>query len=389
MKQLTVIFTILTALLLATSCSKEELPGDENTDEPGQMQTYTFTVSPDLTMEGDAETRSAGTPQEMPTRCFMQIFGNNVSQDVQQSESIENGSFTFSVKLPNTTYTFLFWADNGSGDTPTDLREVQYTPGTVAFAANVQGTLETVDKTVELKHVVAKVTLKTTTDVTSEYSKNISLTASCASMYNVQEASASSFEYKSIFTEMTDEGLTANSEVLTTYIIPNPENKTVTLGAHIIPNPENKTVTLGAHEMTQAISDVPLAANTNVTLQGDLSESSSKWGNPTDAYIEKKFRSYFFDEKDNPKGYLETGTYCFDNGDVNDLTSLMKEVSRNNSFTLPTVTSLPVYISNNIYIMLMPDSITYYLYYGEITFSIMPDDEGSSYPDFSTVYPGT
>ena len=50
MKQLTVIFTILTALLLATSCSKEELPGDENTDEPGQMQTYTFTVSPDLTM---------------------------------------------------------------------------------------------------------------------------------------------------------------------------------------------------------------------------------------------------------------------------------------------------------------------------------------------------
>ena len=34
MKQLTVIFTILTALLLTTSCSKEELPGDENTDEP-------------------------------------------------------------------------------------------------------------------------------------------------------------------------------------------------------------------------------------------------------------------------------------------------------------------------------------------------------------------
>ena len=104
MKQLTVIFTILTALLLATSCSKEELPGDENTDEPGQMQTYTFTVSPDLTMEGDAETRSEGTPEEMPTRCFMQILGNNISQDVQQGKSIENGSFTFSVKLPNTRH---------------------------------------------------------------------------------------------------------------------------------------------------------------------------------------------------------------------------------------------------------------------------------------------
>ena len=54
MKQLTVIFTILTALLLATSCSKEELPGDENTDEPGQMQTYTFTVSPSASSSGDS-----------------------------------------------------------------------------------------------------------------------------------------------------------------------------------------------------------------------------------------------------------------------------------------------------------------------------------------------
>ena len=113
-------------------------------------------------MKGDARTRTAGKPEEMPTRCFMQIFGNNVNLDVQPSESIENGSFTFSVALPsNTDYTFLFWADNNSGDTPADLRAVQYTPGTVAFAANVQGTLETVDKTVELKHVVAKVTLKT------------------------------------------------------------------------------------------------------------------------------------------------------------------------------------------------------------------------------------
>ena len=380
MRRLEYILTVFAAILLTTSCSKDDLLPDGSTDAPvtGQTQTY---------MEGDARTRSEGTQEEMPTRCFMQIFGNNVNLDVQPSESIENGSFTFSVALPsNTDYTFLFWADNNSGDTPADLRAIQYTPGTVAFAANVQGTLETVDKTVELKHVVAKVTLKTTTNVISEYSKNISLTASCASMYNVQEASASSFEGKSVSIEMTDAGLAANSEVLTTYIIP---------------NPENKTVTLGAHEMTQAISDVPLAANTNVTLQGDLSESSSKWGgdlsessskwgNPTDAYIEKKFRSYFFDENDNPKGLL-TGlsVYCFDKGNVDDLTSLMREVSRNNSFTLPTVTSLPVYISNNIYILLMPDSITYYLFYGEITFSITFNDQGSSYPDFSTVYPGT
>ena len=308
----------------------------------------------------------------MPTRCFMQIFGNNVNLDVQKGESIENGSFTFSVKLPNMAYTFLFWADNNSGDTPADLRAVQYTPGTVAFAANVQGTLETVDKTVELKHVVAKVTLKTTTNVTSEYSKNISLTASCASMYNVQEASASSFEDKRVSIEMTDAGFAANSEVLTTYIIP---------------NPENKTVTLGAHEMTQAISNVPLAANTRVTLQGDLSESSSQWGNPTDAYIEKKFRSYFFDGNDQPKGKYFAGNYCFNNGNAESITALFMEITRSNSFQIPEIGTF-IQISNNLSAILMYSN-DLYIFFNNVDFCIYLIDYDSSYPDFSDIYPGT
>lgn len=377
MKRLEYIFIMFAAILLTTSCSKDDLLPDGSTDAPvtGQTQTYTFTVSPDIAMKGDARTRTAGTPKEMPTRCFMQIFGNNVNLDVQPSESIENGSFTFSVALPsNTDYTFLFWADNNSGDTPADLRAVQYTPGTVAFAANVQGTLETVDKTVELKHVVAKVTLKTTTNVTSEYSKNISLTASCASMYNVQEASASSFEDKRVSIEMTDAGFAANSEVLTTYIIP---------------NPENKTVTLGAHEMTQAISNVPLAANTRVTLQGDLSESSSKWGNPTSAYIETKFQSYFFNENDQPKGYNNgyDDNYYIDNATNESVIALFKEITRSNSFQLPGAAS-EVKITNNLSIMPMYSN-DIYIFYKNITFIVYLQDLDQRYPDFPSIYPGT
>ena len=290
------IFILWAGLLLAASCTKDTLPAGDGTDSPAaETQTYTFTVSPDLAMEGDATTRSEGTPQEMPTRCFMQILGNNVSSDVQKDESIENGSFTFSVKLPNTTYTFLFWADNGSGDTPTDLREVQYTPGTVAFAANVQGTLETVGKTVELKHVVAKVTLKTTTNVTFGDSHTIRLSASCASTYNVQTSSASSFEDKSISEEMTDASLAADSEVLTTYIIP---------------NPDDKAVTFSAHDLAQTIDVVHLVANTNVTLQGDLSEDNPKWG-ATKEYVEKQIDFFFKDENGDPVGYLEGDVYRF------------------------------------------------------------------------------
>lgn len=382
MKHLKYIFMAFAVALFAASCSQDELLDDGGTEEV--PVTFTATVDYAIKTQGDdaagnmkqAATRATFNEDDAPSRFYAQALSNGTLSKVVAGTKNDDGTYSFTLQVAkDTEYDYMFWADNApTGDEPTDLRSVSYTMGNIAFAAKAQGTPETVGKTVELKHVVAKVTLKTTTDVTSEYSKNISLTASCASKYNVQEASASNFEDKRVFIEMTDAGLPANSEVLTTYIIP---------------NPENKTVTLDAHEMTQAISDVPLAANTNVTLQGDLSESSSKWGNPTDAYIEKKFRSYFFDENDKPKGLLEFGIYYFDNGDVNDLTSLMREISRDNSFTLPTVTSTSVYISNNIYIMLMPDSIVYYLHYGEIIFSIMLNDEGSSYPDFSTVYPGT
>lgn len=383
MKQLRYIFMAFAVPLLATSCSQDELPDDGGTEEV--PVTFTATVDYAIETQGDdtagnmkqAATRATFNEDDAPSRFYAQALSNGTLSKVVAGTKNDDGTYSFTLQVAkDTEYDYMFWADNATTDNePTDLRSVSYTIGNIAFAAKAQGTPETVGKTVELKHVVEKVTLKTTTDVTSEYSKNISLTASCASKYNVQEASASNFEDKRVFIEMTDAGLPANSEVLTTYIIP---------------NPENKTVTLDAHEMTEAISDVPLAANTNVTLQGDLSESSSKWGNPTDAYIEKKFRSYFFDENDKPKGLLiATSVYCFDKGNVDDLTSLMREVSRDNSFTLPTVTSTSVYISNNIYIMLMPDSITYYLYYGEITFSITLNDYYESYPDFSTVYPGT
>ncbi len=265
MKLLNYIFTLITLALLATSCSQDELPGNgEDAPVTGQTQTYTFTVSPDLTLEGDATTRSEGTDAEMPTRCFMQVIkpSGEAEEIITGTKDNTTSNYTFTVRLAsNTEYTYLFWADNGSGDTPTDLREVQYTPGTVAFAANVQGTLETVDKTVELKHVVAKVTLKTTTDVTFEDSRTIRLSASCASTYNVQTPSASSFEDKSISEEMTDASLAADSEVLTTYIIP---------------NPDDKAVTFSAHDLAQTIDVVHLVANTNVTLQGDLSEDNPK-----------------------------------------------------------------------------------------------------------------
>ena len=269
MKHLKYIFMAFAVALFAASCSQDELLEDGGTEEV--PVTFTATVDYAIETQGDdtagnmkqAATRATSTQDDAPTRFYAQAVSNGTLSKVVEGTRIGDNTYSFTLQVAkDTEYEYMFWADNATTDNePTDLRSVSYTIGYIAFAAKAQGTPETVNTNVELKHVVAKVTLKTTTDVTSEYSKNISLTASCASKYDVQgqKAIASSFE---------------------------------------IPNLENKTVTLRAHEMTQAISDVPLAANTRVTLQGDLSESSSKWGNPTDAYIEKKFRSYFFDENE-------------------------------------------------------------------------------------------
>lgn len=384
MKQLRYIFMAFAVVLLATSCSQDELLEDGGIEEV--PVTFTATVDYAIETQGDdtagnmkqAATRATFNEDDAPTRFYAQALSNGTLSKVVAGTKNDDGTYSFTLQVAkDTEYEYMFWADNATtDDEPTDLRSVSYTMGDIAFAAKAEGTPETVNKDVKLQHVVAKVTLKTTTDVTSEYSKNISLTASCASKYDVQgqKAIVWSFEDKSIFTEMTDAGLTANSEVLTTYIIP---------------NPENKTVTLGAHEMTQAISDVPLVANTNVTLQGDLSESSSKWGNPTSAYIETKFQSYFFNENDQPKGYNSgyDENYHIDNATNESVIALFKEITRSNSFQLPGVGSEAI-ISNNLSITPMFNN-DIYIFYKNTIFVVHLQNMSQDYPDFSSIYPRT
>ena len=293
MKRLEYIFIMFAAILLTTSCSKDDLLPDGSTDAPvtGQTQTYTFTVSPDITIKGDARTRTAGTPEEMPTRCFMQIFGNNVNLDVQKGESIDNGSFTFSVKLPNMAYTFLFWADNannGSENPPTNLRAIQYTPGTVAFAAKEEGKPKEVsEKGVSLKHAVTKLSLQTTEATSASEGESIKVTTTCATTYNVDNPSASPYSKQTAtktFDTPTD--FAANSNIATFYFIPTDEAQDVDVEFHLL---------------KQTIQNISLAANSHITLQGDLSEDNPKWG-ATSEYVEEQIKHFFTYEDGSSKG---------------------------------------------------------------------------------------
>lgn len=274
--------------LLATSCSQDELPGEGgDTPATGQTQTYTFTVSPDLALEGEAETRTpSATTDDLPTRCYMQVY--DAAGVTKVTDPIEgtpgNDSYTFTVELAsNTEYTYLFWADN-AGTTITDLKAVPYTAGTVAFASKTTGTPESAAQTpVSLKHAVAKLTLRTTTATSAEAGEAVRVTAMCASSYNVVALAGSEFSQQTLdktFESAT--GVTANEEVGSFYFIPQED--------------EIQNVDVEFHLLRQTIAEVPLAANTHVTLQGDFSEDNPKWGATSD-YVKKQI-DYFFKNAD-------------------------------------------------------------------------------------------
>lgn len=306
MKHLKYIFMAFAVALLATSCSQEELPG-EGGDTPvtGQTQTYTFTVSPDIVMEGEAGTRTpTATTDDQPTRCFMQVYDaagvTKVTDPIDGTPNNDDGdyTYTFTTKLfSNTEYTYLFWADNANVAVA-DLKAVPYTAGTVAFSYRTTGTPENVAKTtVSLKHAVTKLTLQTTTETSVDAEEAVRVTASCASSYNVAAPASSTFSSQTaekVFDVATD--IAANKEVASFYFIPRDEEQDVDVEFHLL---------------KQTIESVPLVANIHVYLQGDLSENNSKWG-ATKEYAEKQIDRFFKDENGNPKGdNMGDGIYRF------------------------------------------------------------------------------
>ena len=190
MKHLKYISMTLAAVLLAVSCSKDELPG-EGGDTPvtGQTQTYTFTVSPDIVMEGDAKTRSEGTDAEKPTRCFMQVFDNDVPVNTSVMVGVKEGdSYTFTVTLASDkSYDYCFYADNGDYSI-SDLRNITWpnTGDVVAYALKLSGKPSAIETSVTLNHIVTKITLKHMGDpFTVAAGEKFKISFPCADTYNV------------------------------------------------------------------------------------------------------------------------------------------------------------------------------------------------------------
>ena len=324
MKQLRYLFMAFAVTLLATSCSQDELPGGGSADEPGQPRAYTFTVSPDLTMEGDAAARSEGTDTEMPTRCFMQVFDNGepVNTNVIEGEK-KDGSFIFTVTLASgKSYDYCFYADNGTANI-TDLSNITWpnTGDVVAYAHKLSGKPEE-EMSVTLTHIVTKITLKHVGEpFTVAAGEEFKISYPCADAYNVLNNAASTENGYEDFTYTFTEETTINNgdEVCSFY---------TTVPYQVENNPD---ITLNLHHLTQTISDIEWKINSHVTLQGDLSESNPKWG-ATKEYVEKQIDFFFTDENGDPEGNLEDGVYLFylPAGNITDLEAVLSAIFHKN-----------------------------------------------------------
>ena len=261
MKRISILM-LATAELLASCSQNDELQNTVSENEGLKPMTISVAIPEGMT------TRAAAADDAEDQRCFVQILSGD-GQDlegeysnVQPMEKTASG-YTATVYLnDNDTYDFLFWADSEqSGTTPDDLRNVAYTNGsTLAWAGTALDQQWSADGvTCQLKHVVSRITLNTTSDftVSADYPLIIGVLTTY-SAYNVQTStpigSTSAYTYECPEGSYTDAAAVGHF-----YVMGNGGTQDLTFQYDGPLN--NPSIT---------IVSVPLNANTHVTLSGNV-----------------------------------------------------------------------------------------------------------------------
>ena len=271
-------FLMLAAAALLASCSQDDALQSTVLNNEG-LKPMTITAS--LPTDG-MQTRAAG--DEAATRCYMQILdkdGNPLEDG--NSEPIEMGSngdsFTTTVYLNGSEiYDFLFWADteetnDDKSNAPKGLKAVAYTNGeTIAWAGKLDNAPWTAGGIeIKLNHVVSRVTVTTTSDFPVE--GDYFLTVNVPTVYNKYNVA----EMK-VVKGMTDtDGYTfkaanrtynSDDEVGHFYVLGDGNNQSLKLWYY---GPKKNPEIL--------ITDVPVSANTHITLKGDIYNAGMVEGN--------------------------------------------------------------------------------------------------------------
>ena len=252
-------------------------------------------------MEGDARTRSEGTEEEKPKRCFMQVFDNDVPVNISVIEGVKDGdSYTFTVTLASDkSYDYCFYADNGDANI-SDLRSIEWptTGDVVAYAHKLSGKPDEVTASVTLKHIVTKITLQHKGNAFEATANNsFTVTYPCVTSYNVLNPENSPTTAISFVTNFKADTQIEDNEEICTYYIAVPADYAGT----------NITLTYRWRHLT--IADVTLKQDAHVVLQGDLSPNNTKWQMSNSDVERAKY--YFFNSENECKGQEIGGQlYC-------------------------------------------------------------------------------
>lgn len=265
-------FAVLAASVLLASCSQDEVM----TASPDGLVPVTLSAA-----VGDGvQTRTIDADNdEKPTRCYVQAFTTadngttltpapgDLASPLDMGEPTAEGTFSLAnVYLnPNETYVFLYWADNvkkiEDSEGLTDLRNVDYRINRIAWAKRSEiwkyQESEPTEITAELQHVVAKVTLKTTTNVDASDEITVTIPTTYQA-YNVNtEAPITTADDTPFVHTVTSDitGTTDGTEVFSFYALVKDETQNITL-------------TNGTN--SQRVSNVPLGPNKHTTLVGDV-----------------------------------------------------------------------------------------------------------------------
>ena len=260
---------------MLASCSQDDaLQNTVNNNEGLKPMTITASLPTD-----GMQTRAVG--DVTAARCYVQILKGDGSEfedgnSVPKLMELKNGTFTTTVYLnEGATYDFLFWADTEADGTaaPKDLKEVDYTNGqTIAWAGNdldKQWSANGINVT--LSHVVSRVTVMTESKFEASDAWPLTVTVPTVyNKYNVAEGKvvADSKVSGGYTFEAANGTYNSGDEVGHFYVLG--DGSTQKLALHYDGPLENPAID---------INDVPVSANTHVTLTGDIYNAGLVLGN--------------------------------------------------------------------------------------------------------------
>ncbi len=257
-------FLMLAAAALLASCSQDEVMTDTGHD--GLVP-----VTLSAAVGDGVQTRAVDVDDdEDATYCYVQVCDkqgnayrdNDYATPTRLTDEDKDGTFTGNIYLkPNVSHVFLFWADNATSDIPADLHDVTYQKGSIAFADRVAQTIGSVAPTVNatLQHVVAKVTLKTTTNV--EAGSKITVTVPTTyTRYNVAD--------ETVIQDVINEN--APFEHTVTNAITGTKDGAEVFSFYALVKDETQNITLTNGTNSQRVTNVPLGPNKHTTLVGDV-----------------------------------------------------------------------------------------------------------------------